>query len=157
MKKKSLIIMLSIIGFIVLVVVLSSTIFSLKKVNLTFYSNTLRLTNKNEEIISSGNFKYNQSIFFIDKKKYISNLEKNNPYLKVINIETNFDTQKFNPTTTLDDNVEDENIVIKSLNKDLNSKKEYNCLRSKNESTTTEFELNENRANCCECGTCLIF
>ena len=73
-----------------LVVVLSSTIFSLKNVNLVFYSNTVKLTDKNEEIINSGNFKYNQSIFFINKQKYIDNLERNSPYLKVINIETNF-------------------------------------------------------------------
>ena len=76
-----------------------------------------------------------------------------------INIETNFDSRKFN-LATIEDDVEDEKIVIRSLNKDLNSKKEYNCLSSKNESTTaaaTEFELNENKANCCECSTCLIF
>lgn len=89
MKKKSLIVMLSILCFIVLVVVLSSTIFSLKNVNLIFYSNTIKLTNS-EEIINSGNFKYNQSIFFLNKQNYINNLERNNPYLKVLNIETNF-------------------------------------------------------------------
>lgn len=81
--------MLSILTFIVLIVVLSSTIFSLKKVNLVFYSNTINLTNK-EDIIESGNFKYNQSIFFINKQTYINNLEKNNPYLKVLNIESDF-------------------------------------------------------------------
>lgn len=81
--------MLSILCFIVLVVVLSSTIFSLKSVNLIFYSNTINLTDK-ELIVESGDFQYNQSIFFLNKRKYINNLEKNNPYLKVLNIETSF-------------------------------------------------------------------
>lgn len=89
MKKKSLIVMLSILIFIVLVVVLSSTIFSLKNVNLVFYSNTINLTDK-ELIVESGDFQYNQSIFFLNKQKYIDNLEKSNPYLKVLNIETKF-------------------------------------------------------------------
>ena len=89
MKQKSLIVILSVLCFIVLIVVLSSTVFCLKNVELNFYSNTINLTD-NEKIIESGNFKYNQSIFFINKEKYIKSLEENNPYLKVINLETSF-------------------------------------------------------------------
>lgn len=81
--------MLSVLIFIVLIVILSSTIFCLKNVELNFYSNTINLTNK-QQIIESGNFKYNQSIFFVNKQKYITTLERNNPYLKVVNIETLF-------------------------------------------------------------------
>lgn len=90
MKNKSLVIILSVLAFIVLLVVLSSTIFCLKTVEVSFYSNTINLTNKESEIIESGNFKYNASIFFINKNKYIKNIEEANPYIKVINIETNF-------------------------------------------------------------------
>jgi len=90
MKNKSLIISLSILAFFVLIIILSSAVFSLKNVEVNFFSNTINLTNSEQEIIESGDFKYNQSIFFINKKKYIKNLEKNNPYLKVLNIETIF-------------------------------------------------------------------
>lgn len=90
MKKKSLIIILSVLAFIVLLVVLSSTIFCLKTVEINFYSNTINLTGKETEIIESANFKYNSSIFFINKNKYIKTIEEKNPYIKVLNIETNF-------------------------------------------------------------------
>lgn len=90
MKNKSLIVILSILASIVLIVVLSSTIFCLKSVELNFMSNTINLTNQQEYIIESGNFKYNQSIFFINKSNYIKNLEEQNPYIKIINIETYF-------------------------------------------------------------------
>lgn len=90
MKNKSLVIILSVLAFIVLLVILSSTIFCLKTVEVTFYSNTINLTDKESEIIESGKFKYNASIFFINKNKYKKNIEEANPYIKVINIETNF-------------------------------------------------------------------
>lgn len=90
MKNKSLIIILSILASIVLIVILSSTIFCLKSVELNFMSNTINLTNKQEEILTSGNFKYNQSIFFINKSNYIKKLEEQNPYIKITNIETVF-------------------------------------------------------------------
>ncbi len=89
-KNKSLFVILSILVVLVLVIILSSTIFCLKNVKLNFMNITTKLTNQNEEIISSGNFKFNQSIFFVNKEKYRQTLEKNNPYLKVVNIETIF-------------------------------------------------------------------
>lgn len=90
MKNKSLVIILSVLAFIVLLVILSSTIFCLKTVEVSFYSNTINLTDKESEIIESGKFKYNASIFFTNKNKYKKNIEEANPYIKVINIETNF-------------------------------------------------------------------
>lgn len=89
-KNKSLIIILSILAFIVLLVVLSSTIFCLKNVELNFLSNTINLTNQNEQILESAKLKYNQSIFFVNKNAYTKNLEESNPYIKIINIETIF-------------------------------------------------------------------
>lgn len=53
-------------------------------------SNTINLTNRQEEILESANFKYNQSIFFINKYDYIKKLEEQNPYIKISNIETVF-------------------------------------------------------------------
>ncbi|MBE5746384.1 MAG: FtsQ-type POTRA domain-containing protein [Clostridiales bacterium] len=90
MKNKSLIISLSILAVIVLFVVLSSTIFCLKSVEINFVSNTIHLTQKEDEIIETTNFKYNQSIFFVNKQKYKNEIEQNYPYIKIINIETIF-------------------------------------------------------------------
>ena len=90
MKNKILIISLSVLAFIVLIVILSSTVFCLKTVEINFMSNTVTLTNKETEIIETGEFKYNQNIFFVSKNNYIKNLEEKNPYLKVVNIETSF-------------------------------------------------------------------
>ena len=90
MKNKTLIISISVLAFIVLIVVLSSAIFCLKSVEINFMSNTINLTNRETQIVESGKFKYNQSMFFVNKKQYIKTLEKENPYIKVINIETIF-------------------------------------------------------------------
>lgn len=89
-KNKSLIIILSVFAFIVLLVVLSSTVFCLKNVELNFLSNTINLTEKSDDILASGEFKFNQSIFFANKSQYKQNLEENNPYIKIVNIETIF-------------------------------------------------------------------
>ncbi|MGN1208639.1 MAG: cell division protein FtsQ/DivIB [Christensenellales bacterium] len=89
-KNKSLVIILCLIAIIVLFVILTSTIFCLKNVELNFLSNTIVLTNKDAEILETGNFKYGKSIFFVGKAEIKKNLEEKNPYLKVVNIETLF-------------------------------------------------------------------
>lgn len=89
MKNKRLAILLVILVFFAVVVVLSSTVFSLATVEINFLSTTHYLTN-NQAIIDSGKFKYGENVFFSSKKTYISNLEKANPYLRVLNIETIF-------------------------------------------------------------------
>ena len=90
MKNKKLVICLVIFAFLVTVVVLTSTIFALGEVTINFVSTTDKLTNSQQTIIESGGFKYGNNILFLNKNKHISNLEKNNPYLKVVNIETVF-------------------------------------------------------------------
>lgn len=101
MKKKRLIAVASILVIVILLIVLSSTVFSLNKVTISFYDSTdaaitdyTTLNHFEEEdfseIISSGKFKKGQSIFTIKKSKHIDNLEKTNPYLKVISIEIKF-------------------------------------------------------------------
>ena len=89
MKNKSLVIILCILSFIVLMVILSSTVFCLKNVELNFLSKKINL-NSDDEIIQSVDFEYNKSIFFLSKKKYMTELEQKNPYIKIINIETIF-------------------------------------------------------------------
>ena len=81
---------MSIFIFLAVIVILSSTVFTLKKVEVRFLSETNVLTNKETEIVNNVEFKYNESIFFSNKKAYTKQLEKNNPYLQVVNIESKF-------------------------------------------------------------------
>lgn len=90
MKNKRLAIFLIIFVFLAVFVVLSSTIFSLRKVEVRFMSSTNVLTNTEEAMIESGQFRYGENMFLLSKRTYTSNLEKNNPYLKVVNLETIF-------------------------------------------------------------------
>lgn len=90
MKNKRLAIFLGILIFFAVIVVLSSTVFSLKSVELNFVEEAPALENSKAEIIDSGEFRYNESIFFVNKKAYISKIEKANPYIHVVNIETKF-------------------------------------------------------------------
>ena len=73
-----------------MVVVLSSTIFSLKSVEVKFLSSTENLTDKETQIVQSVKFRYGENLFFANKSKYVTKLEKANPYLRVVNIESIF-------------------------------------------------------------------
>ena len=90
MKNKRLAIFLTICVFLAVIVVLTRTIFTLKTVDVQFMSTTQNITNTNSQIVESGKFKYGESVFISNKKAYIQNIEKSNPYIKVVNIETIF-------------------------------------------------------------------
>ena len=90
MRKKRLTIILIIFSILVLFIVFSSTIFILKSVDIRFLNAINILSGKDEQIIESGEFNYNENVMLLNKKKYIDNLEKNNPYLKVVNLEVKF-------------------------------------------------------------------
>ena len=86
---KRLIVLISFFAFIVLIIVLSSTVFSLRTVQVNFLSTTNYLENE-IDIISSANFSYGESIFFIDREVYTNEIEQNNPYIKVVSLEVVF-------------------------------------------------------------------
>lgn len=91
MKTKRLVILLSIFALLIVIVVLSSTLFSLSKVEVAFMEVPTNFSiNNNQEIIDSGEFDFNQSIFLVNKSKHIANIESEFPKLKVIGIETKF-------------------------------------------------------------------
>ena len=82
--KKKLIISLSVVGaIIVAIVILLFTLFGLRTYN-------SRFENVQQSVVQSGKFRYNTPVFFQNKQQYINNLEKANPYLKVIGIQTKF-------------------------------------------------------------------
>ena len=91
MKTKRLVILLSIFALLIVIVVLSSTLFSLSKVEVAFMEVPTNFSISNsQEIIDSGEFNFNQSIFLVNKSKHTANIESKFPKLKVISIETKF-------------------------------------------------------------------
>lgn len=102
MKKKRLFVLLSLLLVIAVIVVLSSTVFTLKTVVVNFYdyydnmvdditkNQYFNSTEKIDDVIESGEFKYGGNIFLLKKDTYKKNLEKNNPYIKIISINVEF-------------------------------------------------------------------
>ena len=89
--KKKWIIAISVIVFVVLlIIILSFTVFSLKSIELDWRTSKLNIKQTDEEIISSCEFDYGGSVFFKNKDEYIEKIERTNPYIKVVNIEVVF-------------------------------------------------------------------
>ena len=77
-------------GILITLIVLTFTLFALKKVEVNYKSSTVNLSCTTEEIMDSAGIDYGGTVFFRNKSKYIKNLEKTYPYIKVVNIETRF-------------------------------------------------------------------
>lgn len=91
MKNLRLFIILGVFVLVTILIVLCSTVFTLSTVEVSWLSTTKVLSGKtNDEIIDSGKFKKGESVFLLNKSRYIQNLEQNNPYLKVVGMEINF-------------------------------------------------------------------
>lgn len=73
-----------------LIVLLSFTVFSLKKVELDYRTSHFKISATDEQIIENANFAKGGSVFFHGKKEYIEKIENLDPYINVINIETVF-------------------------------------------------------------------
>ncbi len=101
-KNKRLIIVFSVICVLVFFSLFSSQIFKLKTVEVSFYDdNEKQVVNiqnnsffntkeKINKIVTSTKFDYGNLVFLINKSSYTSSLERNNPYLKLKNIEVKF-------------------------------------------------------------------
>ena len=91
MKTKRLVILLSIFALIIMIVVLSSTVFSLSRVDVSFVEVPTNFSIQDANaIIESGDFDYGSSIFLVNKNKHTEKIESEFPNLKVVNIETRF-------------------------------------------------------------------
>lgn len=90
MKKRSQLIILSVLIFVVIFVVLSSSIFSFSEMGVDYLTTTINLNLSQEEIFNASKLEFGKSIFFVDKSSAVKNVEKSNPYIKVVNIETVF-------------------------------------------------------------------
>lgn len=92
LKHKKLLISLGVIlGLVLLIIILSFTLFALHTVTVEFKNNTQIFTEESKLSISENEaIKYGSPIYTINKSKIIEELEKDKPYLEVINIETVF-------------------------------------------------------------------
>ena len=93
MKNKRLLILLIAFFGVAIVVTLGSTLFTVNanniEVNWTTTRNQLRDVT-DEAIIEGAQMRGFESIFFVNKTRYVENLEQNFPYIKVLSIETVF-------------------------------------------------------------------
>ena len=90
-KAKIITIFLSVFAAIVLLVVLSSTLFAVSEVKVSFQGEKHKLASIDEkEIAKTADIKNGTHVFLVDKKKAINNIEKKYPYIKVLNIEIKF-------------------------------------------------------------------
>ena len=101
MKKKRLLKLFIALTVVVMVVVLSSTVFTLKNVELCFYDSSNNLIEDYgqldyfgdedvQDIIDSGDFGFGKSIFFLQRQDNIDRIEKEHPFIKVIGISATF-------------------------------------------------------------------
>lgn len=87
-KYKSLIVTLAIIiGVIITSVIFCFTLFTVKDVKIDFRTE-ITSGYAEQEIIEKSGIGYGQCVFFLKKSNVEQNIEKNFPYLEVINIET---------------------------------------------------------------------
>ena len=91
-KHKKFVIVSSVIFAVLLtLIILVFTLFSLKSVSLNFKTETNYLTAEvQQEIVDEVHSQGIRSVLFVRKNNVISNLEKEFPYLKIINIETTY-------------------------------------------------------------------
>ena len=89
MKGKKLVVFISILAFLTVLIVLNSTLFTLQSVSVNWMTTKYKLEQiQDDELVSSINL--GDSIFLINKKQIAEKLEKENPYLRVVGIETKF-------------------------------------------------------------------
>ncbi len=90
-KSKKIIISLSVVvALIVIIVALSFTVFSLKKVEIDYRTSHKNITLSEKELVEGGDFSFGASVFFHGKNGYIEKIESLSPYIEVVNIETVF-------------------------------------------------------------------
>lgn len=88
-RHKKLVIILSVLlALLITAIILVFTVFSLKEVELEFKTETLNITQEEQGEIQAEILKTGGSVFFVGKEKIINDIEKNHPYIKIVNIET---------------------------------------------------------------------
>lgn len=87
-KYKNLLIILAVaVGVVVTAVIFCFTLFTVKDIKIDFRTETA-ISYSDEEIVEKSGIKTGKCVFFLKKNQFEANIEKNFPYLEVINIET---------------------------------------------------------------------
>lgn len=87
-RNKTLAIVLAILFALVLVVALGQSVFRVGNVELVSHTTTNHLSSLNESaVLESSKLNKGKSVFLLDRDSYTENLEKNQPYMKVLSIE----------------------------------------------------------------------
>lgn len=89
MKNKRLIILFSFLVFFIVLIVLSSTLFTLQNVTINWMTDKYQLKNIKDYDLTSK-VSLGESIFLINKDDISNKLEKKYPYLRVVGVETKF-------------------------------------------------------------------
>jgi hypothetical protein len=89
MKGKRLVIMLSMLAFVVVLVVINSTLFTLQSISINWMTTQNKLQGVKDYQISE-NVSLGQNIFLLKKDNITNTLEKKYPFLRVVSIETKF-------------------------------------------------------------------
>ena len=88
--KKGWIIALSVVGVVIVTIItLCFTLFTVQTVKVQYWTST-QFDYVDEEIVCSSKIQTGKNIFFLDKDGFANNIERDYPYLQVINIETSF-------------------------------------------------------------------
>ena len=91
MKNKKLVILLSIFGALVLVILLTSTIFCVRNVSVNWLTTRQGLTAlQDESVVKSADVKMGKSIFLLKTEEIAENVERKYPRIKVVSIERKF-------------------------------------------------------------------
>ncbi len=91
MKTKKLVGILMIFVVITIIIVLCSTLFTVREVSINWLTTSKHIGyDSTDALIKTSGIEKGESIFFTDKEKYTANLEESNPYLKVVKIVTKF-------------------------------------------------------------------
>lgn len=93
MNRKRRYIIVGVISVVLIaLIVVCSTVFTVKDVRINFLEVTSNLTEDTvyTQIVNSNSVKFGSSVFVYDKDEGVKQIEKNVPYLKVVNLEIEF-------------------------------------------------------------------
>ena len=88
MSKTKIAIISTVVGILAIIAILFGLVFCLRKEEVVVVSNEANIEISSSEIINSAGLKHGTSIFMLDKETAINNIEKDFPYVKVIQIKT---------------------------------------------------------------------
>ncbi|HJD06040.1 MAG TPA: FtsQ-type POTRA domain-containing protein [Candidatus Onthoplasma faecipullorum] len=88
MSKTKIAIISTVVGILAIIAILFGVVFCLRREEVVVVGNEANIEISSDAIINSAGLKHGTSIFMLDKDTAINNIEKEFPYIKVIQIKT---------------------------------------------------------------------